>query len=241
MKIAHPALKFDGSSQIEEYVSGRQPDWLNRYEVAVEDFRSLIDQKVAEAQIQTFLEMNPFLLPGIGRFHHGPYEGIIVTKLMLGDDFQSDFAYVSCNSQSLCVTGVEIESPRKVLFRKDGSFHRDYVDARQQITDWLFWAHHNVREALDKWHPLFRRIRLREYHIQFRGVLVFGRRTEFEDNRKRHERWAAESKALQSDLCAMTYDRLLDCHAVMYPKMDNDKFAVCSYRDRQFCVKHVCA
>lgn len=38
-----------------------------------------------------------------------------------------------------------------LFFEKDGAFSRDYLDAKQQITDWLFWAHHNVRQALDCW------------------------------------------------------------------------------------------
>ncbi|MGO9000481.1 MAG: Shedu anti-phage system protein SduA domain-containing protein [Limisphaerales bacterium] len=110
-----------------------------------------MQRKVKEAEIQDFFEEYPYLLPGIGILHHGPFEGVVATKFQLGNSYETDFAFIASTSQTLHISCVEIESPRKPLFRKDGAFSRDYLDAKQQITDWLFWAHHNVRQALDCW------------------------------------------------------------------------------------------
>jgi hypothetical protein len=239
--LANPALRFQDPWQEADFTSKTNPKWPRGYEDSIREFRKLLNRKVAEAPVQDFLERAPYLIPGIATYHHGPYEGIIATKLALGADFQSDFAYVTSNSQTLCFTGVEIESPGKKLFRKDDKFHRDYLDARQQITDWLFWAHHNLREALDRWGPLFRYHRLRDNQIIFRGILVFGRRSDFAGNRKRKERWAAEAGSLRSNLCTMTYDRILERADMLPPDMDNDKLVVCKYADRHFQVKYVCA
>ena len=237
----HPALQFDNPGDASEFSSRFDATWPHRYFDAVAEFEGLLNRRVSEHPVHDFLERHPFLIPGIDSLHHGPYAGIVVTKLSLGADFISDFAYVTSNSQELCLTGVEIESPRKQLFRKDGSFHRDYLDSRQQITDWLFWAQHNMRDALDQWGTLFRRHRLRDYSIGFRGILVFGRRSEIEGDRKRQERWAGEPGALHPNLHTMTYDRLLERASILRPKMDNDKVAVCTYSDRRFQVKYVCS
>lgn len=209
-----------------------------RIEGRQEEFRKLIDGKAPEQEIHDFLEENPYFLPGFSDLHHGPYEGIIATKLPLGKSFVTDFAYIASNSQTLYFTCVEIESARKRLFRADGRFHRDYLDSRQQIADWLFWASHNSREAIDCWGSLFNGRPASWYEIAFRGFLVFGRRHEL-DTRAKHERWSAEAASLHAGLRTMTYDRLLGASDYIGLDIDNHRLAVCAYRDRRFVVKRV--
>jgi hypothetical protein len=215
-----------------------KPRWPLHFEERRARFQSLIDKQAAEPAIQTFLEANPYLLPGFGDLHHGPYEGIIASKLPLGRSFVTDFAYVASNSQTLYFTCVEIESARKRLFRSDGKFNRDYFDARQQIADWLLWASQNAREAIDCWGSLFNGRPASWYKIAFRGFLVFGRRSEL-STRTRQERWSAEAASLHPGLTTMTYDRLLNGPLYVVPDVDNHQLAVCSYRDRRFIVKKV--
>ncbi len=172
------------------------------------NLRSCSTSKPLNRSIQQFLEEHPYLLPGFGDLHHGPYQGIIATKLHLGQSFVTDFAYIACNSQTLCFTCVEIESARKRLFRADGKLHRDYLDARQQITDWLFWANHHSRQAIECWGPVFNGRPASWHNVEFRGFAVFGRRSEV-DNKLKQERWSAEAASLHPHLHTMTYDRLL--------------------------------
>lgn len=234
-------MEFESRDDFEKYERRKSKErtwWQRNLDQSAEEFRKLIDKRSPEPAIHAFLEDHPYLLPGVGDRHHGPYEGIIATKLALGRSFITDFAFVSCDSQTLYFTCVEIESARKRLFRKDGRFHRDYLDARQQIADWLHWANHNVREAIDCWGALFNGKPASWYHISFRGFLVFGRREELH-NRVTHERWSSEAAALPPTLRTMTYDRLLDHAGFGVRDIDNARLAVCSFRDRRFFVKRV--
>lgn len=234
-----PWIEFTSHDDFLQYVSKDDARWPGSYSEGVEGLRQLVESKAAEPQIQEFLEAHPYLLPGFDRLHHGPYEGIVATKFALGTSFQTDFAFVSSNSQTLCLTAVEIESSRKRLFRKDGRFSRDYFDAKQQIVDWLFWAQHHVRDALDAWGYLLRGITPKCYDIRFRGYLVFGRRAELDDPVKK-ERWASEASSLDARLAVMTYDRLLQLRSWLCPDIDNERIIVCSFKDRRFHVKKVC-
>lgn len=234
-------LEFESYDDYLRYKQHRgkgEASWQCCVDEQLATFRTLIDSRASEPPIQAFLEQHPYLLPGFGDLHHGPYEGIIATKLSLGRSFVTDFAYIACNSQTLFFTCVEIESARKRLFRADGKFHRDYLDARQQISDWLFWAKQNSREAIDCWGALFNGRPAKWYDITFRGYLVFGRRSEI-DTRVKQERWSAEAASLDSALETMTYDRLTKRKGYIFYDVDNDKLAVCSYRDRRFFVKRV--
>lgn len=235
-------LEFENYQDYETYQQKHEKSaqWLLQLRKARWDFHELIGARASEAAIHQFLEEHPYLLPGFGDLHHGPYEGIIATKLPLGRSFVTDFAYVACNSQTLSFTCVEIESARKKLFRADGKFHRDYLDARQQISDWLLWANQNSREAIDCWGSMFNGRPARWYHISFRGFLVFGRRAELE-TRVKQERWSAESASLCKGLETMTYDRLLERMAFRSFDVDNWRLAVCAYRDRRFVAKNVIA
>ncbi len=233
-------LEFESRDDYLRYKdsTGGEPLWALRVERQQLEFQKLIDGQASEPQIHKFLEENPYLLPGFGDLHHGPYEGIIATKLPLGQSYVTDFAYIASNSQTLFFTCVEIESARKRLFRSDGKFHRDYLDARQQITDWLLWARQNSKEAIDCWGSLFNGRPANWYEIAFRGFLVFGRRSEL-NTRTRQERWSAESASLCSGLGTMTYDRLFKRRGYIFYDVDNSKLAVCAYRDRRFFAKRV--
>jgi len=215
-----------------------EPSWQRSVAKHLAEFHGLIDSRALEPKIHEYLEHHPYLLPGFGDLHHGPYEGIVATKLPLGRTFVTDFAYVACNSQTLYFTCVEIESARKRLFRADGKLHRDYLDARQQIADWLLWAKQHARDAISCWGALFNGRPADWYDVQFRGFLVFGRRSEI-NTRVKQERWSAEAASINPALQTMTYDRLLQRKGYVSYDVDNDKLAVCSFRDRRFIVKRV--
>ncbi len=233
-------LEFESHDEYERYnYKGTEPArWLSRVVIDAERLRALVDKKSTEQTLHTFLESHPYLLPGFSDLHHGPYEGIVATKLPLGQDFVTDFAYVACNSQTLYFTCVEIESARKTLFRRDEKLHRDYLDARQQISDWLLWAQQNRRSAIEAWGALFNGKPASWYNVKFRGFLVFGRRSEL-DSPTKQQRWSAEAASLAPGLHTMTFDRLTHRLNFVLPDVDNDRIAVCAYRDRRFVAKRV--
>lgn len=234
----HPLIGFESSWDRDDFESAKDARWPREYNDALQEFSGMIDKRSTEPPIQTFLEQHPYLLPGLGTFHHGPYAGIVVSKFPLGNDFVTDFAFVSSNSQMLRLICVEIESARKNLFRKDGAFNRDYIDARQQIVDWLHWANQNPTQAIDCWRPLLNRKHLLYCTVQYQGFLVMGRRSDI-DTRKKQERWSAEAESMSPQLGCMTYDRLIERAEWLVPRMDNDKIATCTYKDRRFQAKHI--
>lgn len=237
--MTHKAIHFKNARDQELFESKGDASWPETYFNAVAQFKKLLDERPAESELQDFLERHAYLLPGIDALHCGPVGGVVATKFPLGNDFRTDFAFVSMSSQELCVTCVEIESAKKELFRTDGAFSRVYLDAKQQIKDWLFWAQNNIGQALDCWRPLIYSYWQNAHAVRFQGFLVFGRRSQI-DNAKKQVRWAAEARSSSSELATMTYDRLLERKGPICPDLDNDMIAVCSYRDKIFHVKRVC-
>jgi hypothetical protein len=203
-------------------------------------FRNLIDSDPTEEEVQTFLEHHPRCLPEAGYYHHGFLSDVVVSKLPLHNDFITDFAYISANSQSVLVVCLEIEKPGMKIFCQDGHFTAHYQKARQQVIDWNFWAQHNIRDALKYFGKYAQHLPSDTCNIQMHCILIVGRRSEL-TTRKRRERWSAEAATLPKSISVMTYDRLLEGleREVLLP--ENKKILVCSYRDRSLQVKHVTA
>jgi len=194
-------------------------------------FESCLLAAKCEQDVQEFLEKYPHILPGLNTFHHGPMAQMVVTKLPLNADFVTDFAFVSENSQCLEITFIEIESPRKRIFNRDGSFSRDYLDARQQLADWNGWAQHNLRTVAALFGSMGRYISGGGDSITLRCGLIMGRRLEL-NSRKRQQRWAAS-------MSIMTYDRLLERIRLGLFWPLNKRILVCNYCDREFQVKRI--
>ncbi len=197
----------------------------------------ILASKPKEEKVQQFFEQHPHLLPGLADYHNGPYAKIVITKFPLGIDFITDFAFISQNSQMIQLTLVELESPSKKLFRKDGRPSRDYIDARQQLTDWLHRVQQDKKKSVELFAPMLRRLPLRDYHISARAYLICGRRIDFKEP-KAHERWSAESSLASLGLITMTYDRILESLKRAYWPL-HERILVCSYSDRSFLVEHV--
>jgi len=191
-----------------------------------------------EQDVQDFLEQFPHLLPGINTYHNGPLASVVAAKWPLGNDYVTDFAFISENSRCVEMTFVESESPTKRIFRNDGSFSRTYLDARQQLSDWNGWAQNNLRSAAALFGPMGRLISFPYHQVTLKCVLVFGRRSEF-TTRKRQGRWAAENLAFGHSMQAMTYDRIVDRVEAEFIWPLSKRIAVCSYRDRAFHVKRI--
>jgi hypothetical protein len=217
----------------EETLSIREP-----YDVASE-FETLLNTNSSEQQIQDFFEENPRYLPQAGFYHNGLRSSVVVSKLPLQNDFVTDFAYMSENSQEILVVCIELEKPDKKIFRRDGNFTSEFHQAKQQVVDWNYWAQTNRSEALKYFGKLAMAINPKWLDVSLQSILVYGRRSEI-SNRKRQERWSAEAALLPRSIQIMTYDRLLDSmKSSFYRLPDNHKIIVCSYRDRALQAKYV--
>jgi hypothetical protein len=221
-----------------------EADWLHLHTVQrisneqlADKFEALLNTAKTEQQIHAFFEEHPQFLPGVGYYHNGPRGDIVITKLPLGLDFVTDFAFVSENSQMVQFTCVEIEGPRVSLFGRGAQFSRAYLDAKQQITDWNLWAQQNLREAIHMFDRLGNWLPPEYYKISLQCILVAGRRSEL-STLKRKERWAAEDALRHASMTIMTYDRLIDEIRSGYRSW-RQKMLVCSSRDRALHVKHI--
>jgi hypothetical protein len=181
-----------------------------------------------EAELQSFLEANPFLIPNIHSTEHCPESGIIVRKPQLGD-FVPDFAFSCVNSQGRTYVLLEIEDPCKKIFTEDDQFDKEFRHAAQQVEDWNGAS----PELIDRLEPIFSEAKslpaFYEQHIKtrVRCQLVIGRRKDATSTRKRQERWAAKASSLAASIEIMTYDRLLDRPAPWV------KARTYAYRDRK--------
>ncbi|ELA7149936.1 DUF4263 domain-containing protein [Vibrio parahaemolyticus] len=71
-----------------------------------------------------------------------------ISKLNLGDDFQTDFIIPRDEgSYGLSYEFIEIESPHTLAFNKDKSPTKRLTRAIQQVTDWEYWIKQNVDTA----------------------------------------------------------------------------------------------
>lgn len=235
------SLQFQSPDDRARYTQklGRgEASWQKHFDDHLWEFEKVVENRSTEKRIHAFLEQHPYFLPGFGDLHHGPYNGIIASRLPVGASFTTDFAYIASNPHSLSFTCVEIESARKRLLQKDGSFHDDYLAARQRLTEWLFWTKQHPKEALDCWESLFK-VRLANfYKITFRAFLVFGRRDEM-DTAPEQERWGGEEESPSPNLATMTHDRLIQRNEYLSCDVENNTLAVCSYREHRLVVERV--
>ena len=192
---------------------------------------ALLDRQPSESDVQDFLERHPALLPGLWDLHNGPLHDVVVTKLPLGPDFQTDFAFITRHSMALQFTFVELEAPSKRTFNKDGSFSQEFNHARQQVADWVLWTERNMDVLMDMFAPMFETYDVAEDRRDVRAYLVYGRREEVEADRQRRERWQSIQLSSDRRIAVMTYDRLRPLPG------ESADLVVCTYEKRGFFAK----
>jgi hypothetical protein len=195
-------------------------------------WKQFLSRNPSERAVQAFLERHPVLLPGLWDLHNGPLHDVVVTKLPLGPDYKTDFAFITRHSMSLQFTFVELEAPSKRIFNKDGSFSQEFNQAQQQIVDWVRWAEDHVNDLLDMFARMFATYSVTEDRKSVRAYLLYGRRAEVETSRRHKERWQAVALSSDHRINVMTYDRL---RASLLA--DDTDLIVCTYEKRQFYAK----
>jgi hypothetical protein len=119
----------------------------DEYSARVEQaLRQLLDSKVCnEKEFQRLIEQHPSLLPwSYGTFgggHHGLLHGALVSQPRLVGlaGKQPDFMYIATDSDSTYAVFVEIESPCKPWFTKEGQPQAKLTQAINQLRQWKHW------------------------------------------------------------------------------------------------------
>lgn len=174
---------------------------MNSYRTHLEH---LLDRGAKESEVQDFFERNPVLVAGADYL----FGQAVITKLPLGNDFVTDFAYINPQSGPKYLRLIEIEDPSKKIFRKDDRFTEKFAHALQQIDDWLGWCSQNRADLFHLFTPLYNAHNQSFPFLVPRALLIYGRRSEI-NNTRRQERWnALKQKHLFADI--RTYDGFME-------------------------------
>lgn len=92
-----------------------------------------------ENQIQEFLEENTIFIPMPFLLNHYLHMNCVISKFKLGNEFVTDFAYLTKSSDYWEFVLVELEDAKKKIFTNDKEniyFHSEFNHAYDQITSW---------------------------------------------------------------------------------------------------------
>lgn len=161
-----------------------------------------------EANIQTFLETHPCMVPGSqsmsGTSGHAPILASLLKQPRLSGFSQKipDFMWLATDSMTNYAVFVEIETPQKKWFTGKGVPTADFTQARNQLSEWHDWITDPINQQSFLNHYRF--------HSPFRSfrpeyVLIYGRRSEFDQNPFLARKRARLQNANETH---MTFDRL---------------------------------
>lgn len=172
-------------------------------------YADFLKQAKNERQMHLFFEDNPIFLPGINDRHNGPLGNVVISKLRLADEYETDFAFLSVDSARTQITLIEIESPTVKVFRdSDDHFTSGFNKAVQQIRDWKAWFRDNQTYIKDRFREIYFNMIFRQRHVTTKIILIAGRRNHIKKNPRRERRWAELNESIKPDEI-VTYDHLL--------------------------------
>jgi len=161
-----------------------------------------------EADMQYFFENNPILLPGLYDLHNGPLGDVVISKLKLANEYETDFAFISVNSSTAQITFIEIESPKLKIFRSsDDQFTSGFNKSLQQARDWSLWVHQNPTFIKDVLREIYFKDVFRHQQVISRTIIVAGRRCDIFKSPEREKRWAGINHDAEPNVI-VSYDRL---------------------------------
>lgn len=203
-------------------------------EKMLEQYYGVIEEKDnTENEIQKFLEENTIFIPMPFLLNHYLHMNCVISKFKLGNEFVTDFAYLTKSSDYWKFVLVELEDAKKKIFTNDREniyFHSDFNRAYDQITSWKAYVNKNREAILHQIDKL--RVPLNENSVRFKYVLIIGRNAEKDNSEKRRAMFAEKSK---DDIRVMTYDSLVSqCKSVPY---NEEKIILSTWKEQGFKIK----
>jgi hypothetical protein len=177
------------SHSLGDFLIEKKPE-LERYEKSVQNYEKLItDPKVEESQIQTFLESNPHLI------NHGITQ--IIPKKSFGGEKYPDFVGIVYDGSHILI---EIENPRDMIYRKDGSPSAKFSHAEQQVRDYLHWLNRDPDYLRKRGLPSISA-------ENTRGLLIIGMSRDLRNEEK--EKLMQHNFSVRSSHVVRTFDEIL--------------------------------
>jgi hypothetical protein len=188
----------------------RALEWRDYADAARRSLAELLSSgECRESQYQRFLELNPSFLPWFygtfGAGHHGLTHGAIVSQPRLVGirGKQPDFLMITRDSASVYAVLIEIESPCKRWFTKEGSPTADLTQAIGQLRSWKAWFEEPGKlESFSHEYQVPRAFRDRRFEQRY--ILIYGRRTDLLESGFAYLR----SQQQQPDERFLSYDHL---------------------------------
>lgn len=200
----------------------------------IEQYKSVINNKNnTENQIQTFLEENTIFIPMPFLLNHYLHMNCIISKFKLGNEFITDFAYLTKCSDYWEFVLVELEDAKKKIFTKEKEniyFHSDFNHAYDQITSWKAYVSKYKEIILHQIDKI--RVPLNENSVRFKYIIVIGRNDEKDNSEKRRAMFAEKSN---NDIRVMTYDSLVShCQSIPF---NSEKIVLSTWKEQGFKIK----
>ena len=223
----------------------KQIAWDDYYNKSLEDYENLLTNfSDDESCLQRFFEKNPAFLPGalelFGHSGHYPYMDALVSQPEIGGVFKRkpDFVWLANDSLTFVPVFIEIESPEKKMFNRDGTTTAKFNQALGQIHEWKFLLNQPLNiQMLYEYFNLPLDLREKTFTPQY--LLIYGRREEYEGNKM-----LTGIRAAHKTDCIdiMSYDRLkplIDCQQFVSCKVSGGTYKVLNisptYRYRADC------
>ena len=208
-------------------------DLKSRKRIAGELQRLLDVPGITELDLKAFFEHYTCALPIPWRLNHGIHFNFVFPQLPLSPGSITDFVYLTKSSATWWCVLIEFERPNARLFQdasKTVKTHSDLTAGVDQIRDWKDYLQTNAKAFLDQIEPV--RVPLERNPVQFKYVLVIGRRGEFERSAPKLRRYSSlETGEDVPEVRVMTYDAVLS-EFRNKPKHDYDLLARSGLRFR---------
>lgn len=201
-------------------------------------FQKLLSEKSKDEPIfQLFFEQNPHFMPGsrdefsqLYPSGHPPHLNTLITKPKISGliNREPDFMWLSSDSSVFSPVIIEIEAPVKKYFLASGKFSEKLNRAIEQIQEWqtILSRPENVLTFYENFSiPLaLRKLKFEPFYL-----LVYGRRSEFENNPLLIQKRA---NLMKNNFKIISYDRL----EIRYLNQD---FICCKVKDGVYTAKYV--
>ncbi|MCX6318076.1 MAG: DUF4263 domain-containing protein [Bacteroidetes bacterium] len=178
-------------------------DWKNvtktkLYSDIITEWQTLLDNKNhKELVYHSFLQKTPAIFLTVMESY------LVVSKLKLGSDYETDFVIVEEGySDGTIYELIEIESPHTILFDRKGKPTSKFNAALQQIRDWKRYLINNKSE-FRKIFPTASTKIIKDSKLRFK--IIIGRRS---DNLEHLEK--RRQIAEQENIEIISFDRLTD-------------------------------
>ena len=206
-------------------------------QILIKDFTELLnDVNTNENIVQEFLEENTELIPLPILENHHLHFNCVISKLKIGLEVITDFAYLTKSSDIWRVILIELESPHKRIFKKNAhgytEFSAEFNNAIDQITYWKVYIEEYKTAVLRQLEKI--RVPLEKNKVVFEYVLVLGRNKEKDNSDKRRSMFAEKSETMHIKF--MTYDSLISKYTY-YTLVNNEKIILSPCREMGFKIK----